>query len=166
MDRDEQNEFLSKWYAEANRYMDNAKEALKKAIKDDDGFYKDDKYVKSACGIAYLGVLVAVDKWLTLKGVEEPGKGKHKKIEFYTHNVAQIDNKLLNRLNTAYNILHLEGYYRGEKRIKIIDEGFNMAYEIIDKIKPETFVPVKETRAQMVKRTLNNLLVSFAVMFR
>jgi len=157
---------LSKEYAEANRYIDNAKDVLAKAIKDDDRYYRDKKYVRSACGVAYLGVLVALDAWLVLKGVQEPGKGKHKKIEFYTHNIAQIDNKLLNRLNTAYNILHLEGYYRGEKRIQTIESGFNAANEIIDKIKPETFVPVKETRAQMVKRTLNNMLVSFAVMFR
>jgi len=166
MNKEEQNVFLSKWYAEANRYMDNAKEALNKARKEDNGYYEDGKYVKSACGIAYLGVLVALDAWLALKDVPEPGKGKHKKIEFYTHNIAQIDNKLLNYMNTAYNILHLDGHYRGEKRIKAIETGFDAAYDIIDKIKPETFIPVKETRAQGMKRMLNNLLVSFAVMVR
>jgi len=166
MDRDEQNEFLSKWYAEANRYMDNAKEALKKADKLEDGHYKDAKYVETACGVAYIGVLRALDAWFAIKGVPVPGKKKHKNIEFYMSNVAKIDNKLVSHINTAYNMLHLSGYYRGETGVKAIENGFDAAYRIIDKIKPETFVPVKETRAQMVKRTLNNLLVSFAVMFR
>ena len=43
MDREMQNEYLSKWYTEVNRYMDNAKDALKKADKQDDGYYKDRK---------------------------------------------------------------------------------------------------------------------------
>jgi hypothetical protein len=69
-------------------------------------------------------------------------------------------------LNTAYDILHLEGYYRGEMSIKIIEGGFDAAYKIIDKIKPEQFVEVKETKGQGLKRVLNNLLISAAVMFR
>ena len=47
----EQQELREKSYAEAIRYMDNAKETLKKAGKED-YFYKDKKYVSSACGIA------------------------------------------------------------------------------------------------------------------
>jgi len=163
MDIDEQNRFLSEHYTEAIRYMDNAKDVLKKAVREDDRYYKDKKYVKSACGIAYLGVLVALDAWLKLKDVPEPGKGKHKNIEFYESNIAKIDKKLLNSVETVYSILHLEGYYRKERRIKIIEEGFDAAYEIIEKIKPEVFVPVEETRAQGIKRALNNLFVSFAL---
>ena len=166
MNRDEMNVFLSKWYTEANRYMDNAKEALQKSDKEDYGHYRDIKYVKSACGIAYLAVLVALDAWLRLKGIPEPSKRTRKTINYYLSTIAGLDNKLVSNLNTAYNVLHLEGYYRGETKIKIIEGGFEAAYDIIDQIKPEQFVEVKETKGQGLKRVLNNLLISAAVMFR
>jgi len=166
MDREEQNVFLSEHYAEAIRYMDNAKDTLKKTVKRDDGYYKDRKYVKSACGIAYLGVLIALDAWLAVKDVHDAGKNRRKSIEFYMSNLAKLDKKMVDYMNTAYNVLHLEGYYGKETRVKTIETGFDAAYDIIDKIKPETIVPVKETRAQGVKRAFNNLLPSFAVMFR
>ncbi len=44
----DQNKVITNYYAEAIRYMDNAKETLKKAGKDR-GEYADDKYVKTAC---------------------------------------------------------------------------------------------------------------------
>ena len=133
---EEQKLFLNKRYAEAIRYMDNANATLKTAGKENNNkYYKDDKYVKTACGTAYNGVLVALDAWLKIKGVEIQ-KGKRKSIEFYTDNVAALDGKMSKALRTTYNILHLAGYYDGETRIKIINEGFDTAYEIIDKIKP------------------------------
>jgi len=133
---EEQKLFLNKRYAEAIRYMDNANATLKTAGKETTNkFYKDDKYVKTACGTAYNGVLVALDAWLKIKGVEIQ-KGKRKSIEFYTDNIAKLDGKMSRSLKTAYNILHLAGYYDGETKIKVIQAGFEEAYEIIDKIKP------------------------------
>jgi hypothetical protein len=164
MTTEEQNAVLSAEYAEANRYMDNAKETLRKAEKRDDGYYSDKKYVRSACGIAYLGVLSAIEAWLTLKGVSTTGK-KKKSIDYYTFNVARLDKKMLDYLNTAYDILHLEGYYRGEKRVKTIESGFDAAYDIIDKIKPEKPVDVPETRGGKAKRVWNALLIAATVMF-
>ena len=132
---EEQQYFLSKEYAEAIRYMDNAKETLQRAKKEDDGYYRDKKYVKTACGTAYNGVLVALDAWLKIKGVEIK-KGKRKSIEFYTDNVAKLDGKMSRALRSAYNILHLAGYYDGETNVKVVQAGFEEAYKIIDKIKP------------------------------
>jgi hypothetical protein len=166
MIKEEQDVFLSAEYAEAVRYMDNAKETLRRAGKLDDGYYSDEKYVRSACGIAYLGVLAALDAWLTLKGVQIPKKRKHTTIDFYLSNVAQIDKKLLDRLNTVYNIMHLDGYYRKVKNVKAIESGFDAAYEIIEKIRPENPVDVPETRRGKAKRALNRLLISLAVTFR
>jgi hypothetical protein len=166
MTSEEQNDFLSKQYAEAIRYMDNAEETLKRAVKQDDGRYKDEKYVRSACGIAYLGVLVAVDAWLTMKGVRIPKKRNHTNIDFYLSNVAKLDMKMLDRLNDAYNVLHLDGYYRKVKNIKTIESGFDEAYYIIGKIKPENPVDVPETRGDKVKRVCDKLMISLAVMFR
>jgi len=166
MTREEQNAFLSKEYAEAIRYMDNAKEMLQRAGKRDDGLYKDEKYVRVACGTAYLGVLIALDAWLTLKGVEIPIKRNHTNIKFYLSNVGNLDMKLLDHLNSAYNVLHLDGYYRKEKGIKTIESGFDRAYYIIDKIKPENPVDVPETRGDKAKRIWNRMMISLAVMFR
>jgi hypothetical protein len=165
MTTEEQETYRAAEYAEANRYMDNAKDTLRKAGKQDDGYYKDDKYVRTACGTAYLGILRALEAWLALKGVELPVKKKQKSIEYYEYAVAKIDKKMLSHLKTAYDVLHLEGYYRGVTRVKIIEVGFDVAYEIIDKIKPENPVDVAETKADRRKRAWDNLLVSLAVTF-
>jgi len=129
----EQQEVKEKYYNEAIRYMNNAKETLKKAGKEDN-FYKDVKYVKTACGTAYSGVLLALDGYFLLKGVEKK-KGR-KNIEFYQSSLTMINKKLLNSLNATYEALHLAGYYDGTNFAPIIIAGFNEAYEIIKKIKP------------------------------
>ena len=132
MSNDEQQIFLKKEYAEALRYMDNAKETLQKAKKDGN-YYTDKKYVSTACGTAYKGILLALDAWFVLKGMPKPSKKQRKSIEYYMSNIAQIDKKLLASLHSAYNILRLDGYYDGITNVKIIADGFEVAYEIIEK---------------------------------
>jgi len=129
----EQAKIKSKYYEEAIRYMENAKETLKKAGKEDD-FYQDDKYVKTACGIAYNAVLKALDGYFITKEVKVPKR--RKSIEFYRDNIARIDRKLMAHLNNAYTVLHLDGYYDGNVIVDTINSGFKSAYLIIDKIKP------------------------------
>jgi hypothetical protein len=166
MTREEQNIFLSKEYTEALRYMDNANEALQKAKKEDERYYKDGKYVRTACGVAYLGVLVALDAWFEMKGVENPKKSNRKSIDFYKRYISQFDKKMANCFDTVYNVLHLYGYYDGTKNVKTIQSGFEAAYDVIEKIKPENPVEVKENKTQTTKRLLNKLLVSISVMFK
>ncbi len=129
----DQNRVRTKYYAEALRYMDNAKETLKKAGKDR-GEYADDKYVKTACGIAYNGVLKALDGYFILKDIAIPKN--HKSIEYYRFYLSDIDNKLMKELNNAYGILHILGYYQGITIAKIINTGFDSAFKIIERIKP------------------------------
>ena len=135
MSRDEQQQLKIKYYNEAIRYMDNAKETLQKAVKEDD-YYRDRKYVRTACGTAYNGVLIALDAYLILKDVELPKK-KRRSIAFYTNNIAQLDKKMLNYLDVVYDVLHLDGYYDGILDAVVIKRGFDVAYQIIDKIKPQ-----------------------------
>ena len=135
MSTQEQEQTKKEYYGEAIRYMDNAKEYLKNAKKED-GFYLDKKYVKTACGTAYNGMLTALDCFLMLKGTDKPKGKMRKSIEFYQTNIAKIDKKMLNYLNGAYEILHLWGYYDGITKASIVTEGFDLAYSIIDKIKP------------------------------
>jgi len=130
----EQQELREKSYTEAIRYMDNAKETLKKAGKENN-LYNDRKYVRSACGIAYSGVLVALDAYLEMKDVEMPRK-KRRSIEFYLKNIAQLDKKLLKDLDVTYDTLHLSGYYDGNLDARVIAAGFDNAYQIINRIKP------------------------------
>jgi len=134
MTRDEQEQFKAKHYNEALRYMENAKATLQKAKKEDD-YYNDRKYVRTACGTAYNGVLVALDAYLVLKEVEIPKK-KRRSIAFYTDNIAQLDKKMLNYLDVVYSVLHLEGYYDGILSARVLKVGFDVAYQIIEKIKP------------------------------
>jgi hypothetical protein len=165
MDRGEQNSFLSEHYAEAMRYMDNATAFLEKAGKDGP-LYIDKKYVQTACGTAYNGVLIALNAWFVLKEMPKLSKKQRKSIDYYYERTAATNKKMLSFLRVAYSVLHLEGYYDGITSVKAIEAGFDAAYYIIEKIKPEDFVPVRETRAQGMKRALNNLMISFAVMFR
>jgi hypothetical protein len=130
----EQQTTRQKGYKEAMRYIANAKDYLKTAEKGE-SHYKDKKYVRTACGSAYNGTLVALDALLKIKGIELP-KGKTRKtVDFYRMSIG-TDRKLLDAFNTAYNILHLYGYYDGETNIKVIQNGFEMAVAVINRIKP------------------------------
>jgi len=131
----EQEALKEKYYGEAIRYMNNAKECLTKAKKEG-SYYQDQKYVRMACGTAYSGVLVALDCFLILKGIHKPRKKVRKSIEYYQEHIAQIDKKMLSILNSAYHILHLWGYYDGIDKVTVVKEGFDEAGKIIEKIRP------------------------------
>lgn len=130
---DEQKEIKTEYYKEAIRYMDNAKDVLKKANKKDE-FFQDAKYVKMASGTAYNAILLALDGYFLLK--ELPKRKGRKDIDYYRSNITKVDKKLLDYLNESYEILHLCGYYDGTKSVKVIQAGFEYAYTIIEKIKP------------------------------
>jgi hypothetical protein len=108
----EQQEVKEKYYGEAIRYMDNEKEYQKKNQKKGN-FYQDKKYVRTACGTAYNGVIIALDCFFILKGVHKPTGKERKSVEYYQKNLGKLDRKMLDYLNSAYNILHLSGYYDG-----------------------------------------------------
>jgi len=131
----EQQELKEKYYGEAMRYMDNAREYLKNAKKEDN-IYRDPKYVRTACGTAYNGVLIAMDGFLILKGIKKPTKKDRKSIEFYQSNLGKLDGKMLDNLNIVYKILHLFGYYDGIEDAIVVKRGFDLADTLIEKIKP------------------------------
>ncbi|GHV64163.1 hypothetical protein FACS1894199_01760 [Bacteroidia bacterium] len=141
-------------YAEAMRYMNNAEETLQKTRKEYN-LYLDKKYVSVACGTAYKGVLHAMDAWLVLKGKPMPTKRdktkKHRDINMYRAEVTTLDGRMLANLNTAYNVLHLAGYYDEEQDARVIRNGFLVAYEIIARIKPD--VPEEELKQYLTEHT-------------
>jgi len=123
-------------YAEAMRYIANAKDYLQKAGMDNKGLYEDKKYVRTACGTAYNGVLEALNTYLKLKNPDVLKTDERKTIDFYRRNLAKDNKKILKALESAYYILHICGYYDGVKIPDIIKIGFKNAKEIIDSIKP------------------------------
>ena len=153
----EQQETKEKYYNEAIRYMDNAKECLKKAKKEGN-YYRDSKYVKMACGTAYSGILIALDCFLITKGLHKPTTAKQRKsIEHYQNNIGKLDRKMLDVVNSAYKTLHLWGYYDGIDKVSIVKDGFEDAYVIIDKIKPSGLNgSTKETVPAKPIRTTKN----------
>jgi len=120
-------------YKEAMRYIENARAQLNQAGKDGK-FYIDEKYVKSACGIAYSGLLKGLDFLFDIKGV--PKRKGRKSIFYYQAVLSKLDKRLLNYLNSGYTILHLDGYYSGYKKIAVIEAGFDDASAIISALKP------------------------------
>jgi len=132
MSREEQKQEKEKSFEEALRYLSNAYHNLDKAGKEDK-FYKDKKYVKSACGIAYSGVLVALDAYLRMKDIPKPKNRPSR--EYYQGHLAKLDKKLLGSYNIVYQILHLVGYYDGFTHIPTIQTGFEQAQFIIQKLK-------------------------------
>jgi hypothetical protein len=156
----EQEALRQKAYAEAQRYMNNAKDALQLAGKDDD-YYTDPKYVRTASGVAYSGTLLAMDALFTLRGVEMPGKKHRRSIEFYRTNAAKIDGKLLNNLNIAYNVLHLDGYYDGILGVEIILGGFKAANKIIELIVPANPLPLPQPKPSWARK----VYLMFAALF-
>lgn len=137
INKEENQSFLSKKYEEALYYMSNAKENLQKAGKDGK-YYKSEKYVSTACGVAYKAALIAIEAYLKSMGIKKPikhGSGRVK-VDFYTENLGKLNGKYLKIFNTTYRILHLEGYYDGETKVDIIKSGFESANELINLIKP------------------------------
>ena len=99
---------------EALRYLENAKEILSKSPIEDNR-YADVKYVKSACGVAYLGVLEAINEELLKKGLTK--KELPKKVDEYRKALQKYisahNGKLLREFDDIYDELHIAGYYRG-----------------------------------------------------
>ncbi len=130
-------------YSEALRYMENAKETLKKAGKED-GLYQDVKYVKTASGTAYSAILFALDEYLKQK--EGLKYKKPKSIEDYQTRITKQNKKLLTLVVSAYETLHILGYYHGATSVKTITSGFEDAYSIIEYIKNSQEQAYKATK--------------------
>ena len=118
-------------YSEAMRYIANAKETLKLAGHNG-RYYTDRKYVRTACGTAYNGVLVALDHFFEIKKINLPKT--RKSIDYYRQGLKNHQ-KIKDALNSVYDILHLSGYYDGILDSEVVKIGFARAKEIISQIK-------------------------------
>ena len=119
------------------RYLNNARELLAKSPVEG-RYYTDIKYVKSACGVAYLGVLEAIKEYLTAKGVSK--KDLPKKVEEYEKALkryASVHNgKLTKEFDFLYDELHIAGYYRGLLHsTEAVKSALKIARDFIGKLK-------------------------------
>jgi len=123
--------------SEALQYLENAKEILGKSSIEDN-LYTDEKYIKSAFGMAYLGVLRAIDEYLLDKGLTK--KELPKKVEEYEKALRKYlsvrNGKLLNQFNALYDELHIAGYYRGNLlHVEAVKAIFKAAKDFIEKLR-------------------------------
>lgn len=116
-------------YHEASRYLNNARLTLKEKAGKKDGEYADIKYVQTAAGTAYVGVLLALDEYLRRK--DGGNFVKPKSIEEYRTRLAKHNKKLLALLNEAYGDLHISLYYHGIPSVRIMNNGLKTAEEIL-----------------------------------
>ena len=118
--------------AESRRYVDNAKQTLIQngQLNVEDRCYEYAKYVKAAGNYLWLAVLMALDAVFHVK--ENKGSDRVA-VKDYKNVVAQRDKKLSVLVNDAYNILHLDMTYDGVRSRDIVDIGFRLANDIIDR---------------------------------
>lgn len=124
-------------HREPLRYLHNAKELLSKSPIEGK-VYTDVKYVKSACGVAYLAVLEAINEALLRKGI--PKKELPKKVEEYEKalkkHISVHNGKLLKEFTMLYDALHIAGYYRGLiYNVDMVKDALKAAKEFIEKVK-------------------------------
>ncbi|MGC8976557.1 MAG: DUF5618 family protein [Candidatus Ratteibacteria bacterium] len=117
-------------------YIENAKEILKKSAKENK-WYSDEKYVKSAFGIVYLGILKSIDEFLIKNGIEK--KNLPKSIDGYIKILKKYllpyNGKLMKEFLILYDQIHIAGYYRGLLHdIKIVNDLIERGKEFIIKI--------------------------------
>jgi len=119
------------------RYMENARETLKRSPTEGNT-YLDIKYVKSACGTAYLGVLRAIDEYLLKRGLNEWQLPQS--IEGYRDAVKRHlsvrNGKLAREFEMLYKALHMAGYYRGLlQNTEMVKDALRAAEDFIKKVR-------------------------------
>ncbi|NWF75126.1 MAG: DUF5618 family protein [Nitrospirae bacterium] len=124
-------------HKEAIRYLENAKEILRKASIEDNT-YTDIKTVQEACGTAYLAILKAIDEYLINRGVDS--KDLPQSIEGYREMIRKHlsvhNGKLTREFEKLYKALHIAGYYRGLlEDVNMVKDALKAAKSFIDKIK-------------------------------
>jgi len=118
------------------KYVESAKELLKKCPKEEK-WYSDEKYVKSAFGILYLGILKSIDDFLIQKGVSKKNlpKSIDEYIKYFKKYLLPYNGKLMEEFLILYDQIHIAGYYRGLIHdIKIVNQLIERAKEFIIKI--------------------------------
>jgi hypothetical protein len=119
------------YYDEVMRYVSNAKKDLT-VTTIEDGFYVDEKYVKSAGGIAYAGLEKAARWYLRLNDYKGSLKNNYDIITA----LGKFNYKAQKLFNDGYAILHKEAYYGDVTRVATIKDGLNIVKDFALFLKP------------------------------
>ena len=116
---------------EARRYVENAKTLLVEhgELDVETHSYNDCKYVKMAGNTLWNGVLLILDAVFHVR----TDRRRHVDIENYREAVRKRDRKLLRLVNMAYEDMHINMGYEGNRNKDISDSCFKMANDIIDR---------------------------------
>ena len=116
---------------EARRYVDNARETLREKgeLNLELNRYDDEKYVRAAGNYLWLGVLQALDAVFHVR----KDRRTRVAIDDYTAVIGQRDHKLLDWVNSAYLVMHLNMNYDGVQDKGICQRGVHLANDIIDR---------------------------------
>jgi hypothetical protein len=115
-------------YAEALRYVENAKECLVKARKEG-RFYDDPKYVRMAGNTLWNAVMIALATRYRLKG--RPDINKYREV------IARENRTRLKQLNAAYTACHLNMGYDGDLRVTNAKDALDLSRELIEWAAPQ-----------------------------
>lgn len=117
--------------AEARRYVDNARRTLNEngQLDVETKLYQDEKYVRAAGNYLWLGVLMALDAVFHVR------KDRRTRVDIntYLEAIGKRDRKLLNYVNSGYDVMRLSMNYDGVQAKEISDSGFRIANAIIDR---------------------------------
>lgn len=119
------------YFEKACKYYKNAKERLK-GSPIEYGVYKNPKAVQEASAIAYLAMLNSAKGFLTLKKEKIP-----KSIDGYLSLLkkhTERDGKLITDFSMAYDILHINIYYRDLMSEKAVKDGFSRVKFVIERL--------------------------------
>ena len=116
---------------EARRFVENARKTLKEngELDTELNIYQDDKYVRAAGNYLWLGVLMALDAVFHVR----EDRRTRVDIKDYRDAVGKRDKKLLAKINSGYDVMHLYMNYDGNQSKGVSDEGFRLANNIIDR---------------------------------
>lgn len=128
------------FYREALRYYENARKRLRDT-RVLHNRYQDPKIVSEACGTCYLAVLLALDGYLLTRGVS-PAALPKTTTKYWASIKKRLahNGRIQDAFNTAWDNLHVGGYYRGFSGVGLVKEGFKNAKWILDtlsKVKPK-----------------------------
>ena len=117
--------------SEARRYVENAHKTLNEngELDLETRLYQDEKYVRAAGNYLWLGVLMALDAVFKVR------KDRRTRVDInaYLDAIGKRDRKLLNYVNTGYDVMHLSMNYDGVPAKGVSYEGFRLANAIIDR---------------------------------
>lgn len=115
----------------ARRYVDNAKKTIQEneVFDEETGCYNDPKYIRTAGHLLWNAVLIILDAVFQVKTQQQP----HPDNKEFLRAVGKRDRKLLDLINTAYNVTHISMGYDGNLDKNTCQSGFRLTNDIIDR---------------------------------